>query len=53
MAATSKVIRLSQKLTGVEPSISTLNIGFVGHRFQKKSIAEYIIRLNPPFWKPF
>ena len=29
MAAMSKVIRLSQKLRGVEPSISTLCLGFV------------------------
>ena len=36
MAAISKVIRLSQKLIGAEPSISTLDIGFVGHIFQKK-----------------
>ena len=36
MAAISKVIRLSQKLIGAEPSISTLDICFVGHIFQKK-----------------
>ena len=36
MAANSKVIRLSQKLRGAEPSISTLCQGFAGHRFQKK-----------------
>ena len=36
MAAISKVIRLSQKLRGTEPSMLTLYIGFVGRRFQKK-----------------
>ena len=36
MAAISKVIRLSQKLRGTEPSMLTLCIGFVGRRFQKK-----------------
>ena len=35
MAAISKVIRLSQKLRGAEPSMLTLYIGFVGPRFQK------------------
>ena len=34
MTAISKVILLSQKLRGAEPSMSTLCIGFVGHRFQ-------------------
>ncbi len=32
----SKVIRLSQKLRGVEPSISTLLLGFVGRIFAEK-----------------
>ena len=36
MAAISKVIRLSQKLRGAEPSMLTLCIGFVGRRFQEK-----------------
>ena len=36
MAAMSKVIRLSQKLRGVEPSISTLLLGFVGRIFAEK-----------------
>ena len=36
MAAIFKVIRLSQKLRGTEPSMLTLYIGFVGRRFQKK-----------------
>ena len=31
-----RVIRLSQKLRGAEPSMLTLYIGFVGRRFQKK-----------------
>ena len=53
MAAISKVVRLSQKLRGAEPSISALCICFLGCRFKKKSIAEYIIPLYPPFWKPF
>ena len=35
MAAMSKVIRLSQKLR-VEPSISTLCLGFVGHMLAEK-----------------
>ena len=36
MAAISKALRLSKKLTGAEPSISTLCLGFVWRRFQKK-----------------
>ena len=36
MAAIYKVIRLSRKLGGAEPSISTLCLGFVGRGFQKK-----------------
>ena len=36
MAAIYKVIRLSQKLGGAAPSISTLCLGFVGRGFQKK-----------------
>ena len=36
MAAMSKVIRLSQKLRGVEPSISTLCLGFVGRILAEK-----------------
>ena len=36
MTAIYKVIRLSQKLRGAEPSISTLCLGFVGRGFQKK-----------------
>ena len=35
MAAISKILRLSQKLRGAEPSISNLCLGVVGHRFQK------------------
>ena len=37
MAAISKVVRLSQKLRGAEPSVLTLYIyiGFVGRIFQK------------------
>ena len=31
----------------------TLCIGFVGRRFQIKSIAKYIMPLYPPFWRPF
>ena len=56
MAAISKVIRLSQNLRGAEPPMLTLCIGFVGRRFQKKSIAKYIMPLYPPFskkWRPF
>ena len=36
MAAISKVIRLSQRLRGVEPSISTLRLGLVGHILAEK-----------------
>ena len=36
MAAISKVIRLSQKLSDVEPSISTLCLGFVGRILAEK-----------------
>ena len=42
MASISKVIRLSQKLRGVEPSISTLCVGFVGHILAEKSIVSYV-----------
>ena len=59
MAAISKVIRLSQKLRGAEPSMLTLYIGFVGRRFQKKycrihhanvsAILEAILQK----WRPF
>ena len=38
MASISKVIRLSQKLRGIEPSMSTLCLGFVGHILVAKSI---------------
>ena len=31
-----RYVTISQKLRGVEPSLSTLYIGFLGHRFQKK-----------------
>ena len=53
MAAISKVMRLYQNLRGAEPPTLTLCIGFVGRRFQKESIAKYIMPLYPPFWKPF
>ena len=43
---------ISQKLRGVEPSFSTLYIGFLGVDF-RKSIAEYIMPLYPPFWRQF
>ena len=42
MASISKVIRLSQKLRGVEPSILTLCLGFVGHIVAEKSIVSYV-----------
>ncbi len=42
-----------QKLRGVEPSLLTLYIyGFWGVDF-RKGIAEYIMPLYPPFWRPF
>ena len=53
MPAISKVTRLSQNLRGAEPPMLTLFIGFVGRRFQKKIIAEYIMPLYSPFWRPF
>ena len=34
--------RLSQKLRGVEPSISTLCLGLVGHILAEKSIVSYV-----------
>ena len=59
MAAIYKVIRLSQKLRGTEPSISTLCLGFVGVDF-RKSIAEYQCHYIHHFggdlkkrWRPF
>ena len=42
MASISKVIRLSQKLRGVEPSISTLCLGFLGHTLAEKSLVSYV-----------
>ena len=36
MATISKVIRLSQKLRSAEASMSTVCMGFVGRRYQKK-----------------
>ena len=48
-----QAIRLSQNLRGAEPPTLTLCIGFVGRRFQKESIAKYIMPLYPPFWRPF
>ena len=48
MAAIYKVICLSQKVRGAEPSISTICTGFVSRRIQKKSIAEYIMAFYPP-----
>ena len=48
----SKVIRLSQKLRSAEPSILTMRVDFVGRRFQKKGVAEYIMPSYPPFWRP-
>ena len=44
MAAISKVVRLSEKLTDTEPSISTLCLGSVGCRLEEKvlcSICQY------------
>ena len=31
-----RYVTISQKLRGLEPSLSNLHIGFLGHRFQKK-----------------
>ena len=36
-----------------EPSLSTLYIGFLGSVDFRKGIAEYIMPLYPPFWRPF
>ena len=51
MASISKVIRLSQKLRGVEPSISTLCLGFVGHILAEKSIVSTILTFWWTFYK--
>ena len=46
MASISKVIRLSQKLRGVEPSISALCLDFVGHILAEKCIVSYVSVLD-------
>ena len=61
MAAISKVLRLSQNLRGAERPMSTLCIGFVGRRFQKKycqihhaiisAILEAIFQKRRPFFQ--
>ena len=43
----------SQKLRGLEPSLSTLYIGFLGRRFQKRYCRIHIMPLYPPFWRTF
>ena len=59
MAAISKVIRLSQKLRGAAPSMSTLCIGCVGRRFKKKycrihhAIVSAIWEAIREKWRPF
>ena len=46
MASISKVIRLSQKLRGVELLISTVFLSFVGHILAEKSIVSYVLVLG-------
>ena len=59
LAAISKNGRyatISQKLRGVEQSLSTLYIyiyRFSGGVDFRKGIAEYVMPLYPPFWRPF
>ena len=50
MASVSKVIRLSQKLRGVEPSISTLCLRFVGHILAEK---KYCVVCVSTKYQPF
>ena len=50
---------ISQKLRGVEPSFSTLYIGFLGGKFQKKycrihhAIVSAILEASYTKWRPF
>ena len=53
MAAMSKVIRLSQKLRGVEPSISTLCLGFVGRILADKVLCRYSLVCVSTRYQPF
>ena len=63
MASISKVILLSQKLRGVEPSISALCLGFVRHILAEQNIVSYVSVLGINYfdvygghftkWRPF
>ena len=48
-----RYVTISQKLRGEEPSVSTLHISFFWGVYFRKSNAEYIMPLYPPFWRPF
>ena len=54
-----RYVTISQKLGGVEPSLSTLYIGFLGRRFQNKycrihhAIVSAILEVNYAKWRPF
>ena len=54
-----RYVTISQKLRGVEPSLSTLYIGFLGRRFQKKYcrihnvIVSAILEAIYAKWRPF
>ena len=54
-----RYVTISQKLRGVEPSLSTLHIGFLGRRFQKKycrihrAIVSAILDAIYAKWRPF
>ena len=54
-----RYVTISQKLRGVEPTLSTLYIGFLGRRFQKKycrihhAIVSAILEAIDAKWRPF
>ena len=54
-----RYVTISQKLRGVEPSLSTLYIGFLGRRFRKKycrrhhAIVSAILEAIYAKWRPF
>ena len=54
-----RYVTISQKLRGVEPTLSTLYIGFLGRRFQKKycrihhAIVSAILEAIYAKWRPF
>ena len=55
-----RYVTISQKIRGVEPSLSTLYIGFLGRRFHKKycrihhaMIISAILEAIDPKWRQF